>query len=193
MNYLARAIFLDRDGVLNRKAPEGSYVASLSEFEVLPGSLEAIAKLCGNGWQVFLVTNQRGIARGMVSADAVEQIHRWLLEQVRNAGGQITQVYVCPHDDSDLCDCRKPNPGMLLCAAREHSLDLAHSWMVGDSIRDMQAGRAVGCKTAYIGTGECEMADIEAPSLQVFVEQLQQQDNPYPRTDDIKSQHSENS
>jgi len=174
MNYLVRAIFLDRDGVLNRKAPEGSYVASLSEFEVLPGSLEAIAQLCGNGWQVFLVTNQRGIARGMVSADAVEQIHRWLLEQVRYAGGQITQVYVCPHDYSDLCNCRKPNPGMLLRAAREHSLDLAHSWMVGDSIRDMQAGRAVGCKTAYIGEGECELADIKSPSLQVFVEQLQQ-------------------
>ena len=176
MNCLGKAIFLDRDGVLNRKAPEGSYVASLSGFEVLPGSLQAIAKLCGNGWQVFLVTNQRGIARGMVSADAVEQIHRRLLEQVRNAGGQITEVYVCPHDYSDLCDCRKPKPGMLLRAAREHSLDLAHSWMVGDSISDMQAGRAVGCKTAYLGEGECEMADIEAPSLQVFVEQLQQQE-----------------
>jgi D-glycero-D-manno-heptose 1,7-bisphosphate phosphatase len=192
MNFLVRAIFLDRDGVVNRKAPEGSYVASIGEFEVLPGSLEAIAKLCGDGWQVFLVTNQRGIARGMVSENAVEQIHRWLLEQVRNAGGEIMQVYVCPHDYSDLCDCRKPKPGMLLRAAREHSLDLAHSWMVGDSIWDMQAGRAVGCKTAYLGEGRCEMADIEAPSLQFFVEQLQQQDRPYPKADGIKSQHSKN-
>jgi D-glycero-D-manno-heptose 1,7-bisphosphate phosphatase len=174
MNYSARAVFLDRDGVINRKAPEGSYVASLSEFEVLPGSLEAIAKLCGNGWQVFLVTNQRGIARGIVSVDAVDKIHGWLLERVRDAGGRITQVYVCPHDYSDLCDCRKPNPGMLLRAAREHSLDLAHSWMVGDSLRDIQAGQAAGCKTAYLGGGECKMADIEVPSLLAFVEQLQQ-------------------
>jgi D-glycero-D-manno-heptose 1,7-bisphosphate phosphatase len=181
MNCVARAIFLDRDGVLNRKAPEGSYVASVGEFEVLPGSLEAIAKLCRNGWQVFLVTNQRGIARGMVSADAVEQIHRWLLEQVRRVGGQITQVYVCPHDYSDLCDCRKPNPGMLLRAAREHSLDLAQSWMVGDAISDMQAGRAVGCKTAYLGGGECEMADVKAPSLRIFVEQLLRQCKPLSR------------
>ncbi|SRR5271165_2452331 len=172
MNHLARAIFLDRDGVLNRKAPDGSYVASIGELELLPGSLDAIAKLCRNGWQVFLVTNQRGIARGMVSAEAVEQIHEWLLGQVNNAGGAIAQVYVCPHDDSDSCDCRKPKPGMLLRAAHEHALDLAQSWMVGDSISDMQAGRAAGCKTAYLGEGNCEIADVQAPSLQVFVEQL---------------------
>ena len=181
MNSLAKAIFLDRDGVLNRKAPEGSYIASLSEFELLPGALEAIAKLCRNGWQVFLVTNQRGIARGMVSAATVEQIHDWLLYQVRNSGGQITQVYVCPHDYGDRCNCRKPSPGMLLRAAREHALDLAHSWMVGDSISDMQAGRAAGCKTAYLGEGEGELADVKAPSLEVFVEQLQQPDKTYPK------------
>lgn len=175
MNYSARAVFLDRDGVINRKAPAGSYIGSLSEFEVLPGSLEAIARLCGNGWQIFLVTNQRGIARGIVSVDAVEQIHRWLLDRVRNTGGRITQVYVCPHDYSDVCDCRKPNPGMLLRAAREYSVDLLHSWMVGDSIQDIQAGRAVGCKTAYVGEGECGIADIKVPSLRAFVEQLQQQ------------------
>jgi len=174
MNYLGRAVFLDRDGVLNRRAAEGSYIVSLSEFELLPGSLGAIAKLCAHGWQVFLATNQRGIARGMVSADVVAQIHRWLLEQVRREGGRITQVYVCPHDYSDLCYCRKPNPGMLLRAAREHSLDLANSWMVGDSIPDVQAGRAAGCKTAYVGERQCEIADVQVPSLQAFVEQLLQ-------------------
>jgi D-glycero-D-manno-heptose 1,7-bisphosphate phosphatase len=173
VNYSRRAVFLDRDGVLNRRAVEGSYIASLSDFELLPGSLEAIAKLCADGWQVFLATNQRGIARGIVSADVVDQIHRWLLEQVRLAGGRITQAYVCPHDYSDLCNCRKPNPGMLLRAAHEHCLDLANSWMVGDTIPDVQAGRAAGCKTAYLGERQCEIADVQVPSLQAFVEWLQ--------------------
>jgi D-glycero-D-manno-heptose 1,7-bisphosphate phosphatase len=175
MNSLGRAIFLDRDGVLNRKAPEGSYVASLSDVQLLPGSLEAIADLCRNRWKVFVATNQRGIARGLLSVASVEQIHKHILDQVRNSGGQITQLYVCAHDYTDQCDCRKPKPGMLLRAAREHSLDLTRSWMVGDSVSDIQAGRSAGCKTAYLGEGSCEIVDIEAPSLQAFVEQLQQQ------------------
>jgi len=174
MNYLAKAIFLDRDGVINRKAPEGSYVARVSDVEVLPSSLEAIAKLCANGWLVFVVTNQRGIARGIVSEEAVEEIHRWLSDQVTNSGGRIMQVYYCPHDYSDLCNCRKPKPGMLLRAAREYSLDLARSWMVGDSICDVQAGRAAGCRTVYIGEGECDRADVRASSLQALVDQLLQ-------------------
>jgi D-glycero-D-manno-heptose 1,7-bisphosphate phosphatase len=177
MNSLGKAIFLDRDGVINRKAPEGSYIANLSEVELLPGSLEAIAKLCSDGWLVFLVTNQRGIARGMISEQSAEEIHHWLSEQVSRTGGRITEVYVCPHDYVDLCNCRKPNPGMLLQAAREHSIDLEHSWMVGDSLSDMQAGRAAGCKTAYLGQGKCEIADVQCPSLMIFAERLLQDNN----------------
>jgi D-glycero-D-manno-heptose 1,7-bisphosphate phosphatase len=172
---LARAIFLDRDGVINRKAPEGSYIATLAELEILPGSIEAIAKLSGLGWRIFLISNQRGIARGMVAAADVERIHQAISQQVRSAGGEIAQVYVCPHDYSDKCDCRKPSPGMILQAAREHSLDLAQSWIVGDSLSDMQAGHSAGCRTAYLGEGEYETADITAPSLAAFVEELQKQ------------------
>ena len=167
---MARAVFLDRDGVLNRKAPEGRYIADLQQFEILPGALEAVARLRRSGFLVFVVTNQRGIARHIVSPKAVEGMHQYLLNEAKQVGGSIDKIYVCPHDDSDGCDCRKPMPGMLLRAAQEHSVDLTKSWMVGDSVSDLEAGRSAGCKTAFVGSEVCRAADLSMPSLEELVD-----------------------
>lgn len=167
------AIFLDRDGVVNRKPPDGAYVASVAEFEVLPGALEAIADLGRCGYDIFVITNQRGIARGRVSRSQLCEIHARMLDLVHEAGGHIKEVYVCPHDDIDLCDCRKPKPGLLLRAQREHRIAPHNSWMIGDSVSDILAGKRAGCHTVLIGSGDAHVsADICASSLQDAVSKL---------------------
>jgi|SRR6516162_5176515 D-glycero-D-manno-heptose 1,7-bisphosphate phosphatase len=165
MRSSAKAVFLDRDGVINRKAPEGQYVTTLAEFHLLPGALDALAELTRADYRIFIVTNQRGIARGHVLQKDVDEIHEYLVSEATQAGACINSIYVCPHDYSDQCDCRKPRPGMLLRAAREHSLRLEECWMVGDSISDIEAGRASGCKTIYVGVDHRLDAEAIATDL----------------------------
>lgn len=168
-----RAIFLDRDGVVNRKAPDGAYISNVSEFEILPGAPEAIADLEHFGYEVFVVTNQRGIARGLVSCSDLNGIHARMLELVHEAGGNIRQIYVCAHDHIDQCYCRKPNPGLLLQAQREHCIDLQLSWMIGDSVSDILAGKRAGCRTAVVGLWSMNgLADVCASSLQEAVRKI---------------------
>jgi D-glycero-D-manno-heptose 1,7-bisphosphate phosphatase len=146
-----RAVFLDRDGVLNRAfVVEGvpHPPTSVAELEILPGVAESLTALSQAGFRLIVVTNQPDIARGRQSFDGVNRLNTVLRAQL-----QIDDVYVCPHDDQDGCDCRKPRPGMLLCAAQEHGIDLGHSVMVGDRDRDIQAGRAAGCRTVYVDGG----------------------------------------
>lgn len=172
MSFLDRAVFLDRDGVINEKAPEGSYVTDLSHFKLLPGALDAIAKLNQNQFRTFVITNQRGIARGLVTPASIATIHEYLQDAVSRANGRLEKIYVCPHDYGDYCDCRKPRPGMLLAAAREFGLHLNESWMIGDSMIDVEAGRRAGCRTAYIGADQCPLADLNGPTLEQVVAQL---------------------
>ena len=148
------AIFLDRDGVIIRKAPEGEYVSDWSEVEFLPGSLDAIAAIHHFGYKVIIVTNQRGMATGKLQLSKVKEIHIKMKEVVADSGGQISAIYYCPHDISEHCMCRKPKPGMLLQAADEHQVRLPECWMVGDAMADIAAGKSVGCKTALITQSE---------------------------------------
>jgi D-glycero-D-manno-heptose 1,7-bisphosphate phosphatase len=148
------AIFLDRDGVIIRKAPEGEYVSDWSEVEFLPGSLDAIAAIHHFGYKVIIVTNQRGVATGKLQLNKVKEIHIKMKEVVAHSGGQISAIYYCPHDTSEHCMCRKPKPGMLLRAADEHHVRLPECWMVGDAAADIAAGKSVGCKTALIAQYE---------------------------------------
>lgn len=159
-----RAVFLDRDGVINRKAPEGEYIASRRELVLLPGVFRAARKLRDAGFVIFIATNQRGIARRRVNAEELDNIHHDLLQLFSSAGAPITEIYVCPHEGG--CGCRKPAPGMLLRAAEEHSIDLQASWVVGDSATDIQAGRRAGCRTALIQSTGIGSVDIERPDLQ---------------------------
>jgi D-glycero-D-manno-heptose 1,7-bisphosphate phosphatase len=171
------AIFLDRDGVIIRKAPDGEYVADWSEVEFLPGSLDAIAAIHRFGYKVIIVTNQRGIATGKIQLSKVNEIHCRISEIVANSGGKITAIYCCPHETSEACACRKPNSGMLLQAAIEHQLLLSECWMVGDSSTDIMAGQNAGCKTALITQSEAflqwaDKPDICAESLALVAQRI---------------------
>jgi D-glycero-D-manno-heptose 1,7-bisphosphate phosphatase len=145
-------IFLDRDGVIIRKAVEGEYISDWSEVEFLPGALEAIGAFCQYERKVIIVTNQRGVAIGKTKLFNLHEIHARLKKAARKHGGEITEIYFCPHDISEECLCRKPKPGMLLRAAKAHGLQFSECWMIGDSVTDIEAGRRVGCKTALISS-----------------------------------------
>jgi D-glycero-D-manno-heptose 1,7-bisphosphate phosphatase len=141
---VARAFFLDRDGVLNRRAAPGDYVKSAAEFEWLAGAREGVQRLNDERWLVLVVTNQRGIARGLMTVADVDAIHARAQRELRAAGAHIDAFYLCPHGDADRCGCRKPQPGLILRAAREWSVDLADSFLIGDDERDLEAARRAG-------------------------------------------------
>jgi D-glycero-D-manno-heptose 1,7-bisphosphate phosphatase len=156
---MSRAAFLDRDGTINVKPPEGEYVESVAGFRYLPGAEDAVRRLADAGWRVIVVTNQRGIALGRMSHEAVDEIH----DRLRAL--PVDGIYVCPHEEG-LCDCRKPGIGLLLQAAADFpDIDLAGSVMIGDSDRDMEAGRRAGCRTIRVG-------DPPLPSLAEVVDDL---------------------
>ena len=148
-----KVVLLDRDGVINRKAPEGDYVKSWREFEFLPGAVEALARLTRHGYEVYVVTNQRGIARGLMTRQDLDDIHARMRAALRRHGVELGGIYVCPHGLDDGCDCRKPKPGLLLRAAEEHDFDLGGTVFIGDSPSDAGAGRAAGCRTVLVGPG----------------------------------------
>ncbi|MBU2461970.1 HAD-IIIA family hydrolase [bacterium] len=158
------AIFLDRDGVINKKMPEGGYVEEWNEFCFLPGVFEAFRILIGSGFLIIVVTNQRCIARGIITEEKLSEIHENMVREIKNEGGNINAIYFCPHDISDGCPCRKPRPGMLLKAIDDFKnkgieIDLKNSYIIGDSEKDILAGKLVGLKTIKIGEYS-EMADI---------------------------------
>jgi len=163
-----RAAFLDRDGVINRKPPEGGYVTRWEDMYFLPGVAKSIALLNQTEFQVIVVSNQRCVAKGLVTSKALDSVHQQMCEWLAAAGAKIDGVYYCPHENQPPCSCRKPAPGMLLTAAREHRIDLSASWMIGDSEIDIEAGRSAGCKTVrLLGCSETAKgsADVVAPSL----------------------------
>lgn len=147
---MTKAVFLDRDGVINQKGPDGEYVTRWEDFHFLPGVIEAIARLNKAGFCVVIVTNQRCVAKGLLTEEALELLHRRMTDQLARAGATIDAIYYCPHELEPPCCCRKPAPGMLLEAARSRNLDLAASWMIGDSNSDIQAGKNAGCRTARL-------------------------------------------
>jgi len=154
--------------VINRKAPEGQYVTRWEQMDFLPGTSEAIRLLNKAGYFVVVVSNHRCVAKGLISASDLESMHGRMLHDFAAAGARIDAIYYCPHEMQPPCACRKPEPGMLLDAAREHQLDLSASWMIGDSTHDVEAGRRAGCKTArLIGEGNSvgDGADVIASSL----------------------------
>lgn len=174
---MLKAAFLDRDGVINRKAPEGQYITRWEEVEFLPRVAEAIALLNQARFQVIVVSNQRCVAKGLLAVEDLERIHRRMVEHFAASNASIRAIYYCPHDTESACTCRKPAPGMLFQAAREHLIDLPNSWMLGDSDIDVQAGRNAGCKTARILRSDVIPrieADLSAPSLFEAVQKLVQ-------------------
>jgi D-glycero-D-manno-heptose 1,7-bisphosphate phosphatase len=144
-----RAVFLDRDGVINRATVRKGKPyppARPSELEILPGVSEALCRLQAADFRLIVVTNQPDVARGTQSRETVETMH----EMLRKAGLPITAFYVCYHDGPANCDCRKPRPGLLLSAALDHLLDLEGSYIVGDRWRDIEAGQRAGCRAFFV-------------------------------------------
>ncbi len=148
---MRRAVFIDRDGVICRNHRD--HVKSWDEFVFLPGARAALACLAKTDLVVVIITNQAVINRGIVPADTVEDIHQRMTQAIQAAGGRVDGVFYCPHRPDEQCGCRKPQPGMLLQAARELDIDLEHSYLIGDAWSDMQAGQAVGCQCYMVLTG----------------------------------------
>ena len=145
-----KAVFLDRDGIINRRPAEHDYVKSWEEFVFLPGVPEVIRELRERGFLIVVVTNQRGVARGLISIADLEEVHRRMKERLRKENAVIDSIYFCPHTDEDRCDCRKPKPGLLLKAEEDLDIDLSRSYLIGDSPVDIEAGKNAGCRTILV-------------------------------------------
>ncbi len=145
------AIFLDRDGVINRNRDD--HVKSWREFTFMPDVLASVRRLTATGLPIFIVTNQAIINRGLASEADVLEIHARMTEAIAKAGGSVTRVYHCPHDTHENCDCRKPKPGLLLRAQADFNIDLSRSFMVGDAWTDVEAGLSVGARSILVMTG----------------------------------------
>ena len=157
---MKKAIFLDRDGTINRDV---NFLIDFKDFELIEGSLEALKILQDLDYHLFIVSNQSGIARGYLDEARLAEIHARLTELLLERGVRIAGIYYCPHLPEGTvaryaveCDCRKPKPGLILQAAREHGIDLSASYIVGDRLRDVEAGRAAGCRSILIGEGKQE-------------------------------------
>lgn len=175
-------VFVDRDGVLNEKMPEGRWVESWADFRVLPGVPEALARLNRAGLRVIVVSNQRGVALGHYSSADVEAIHEGFQSLLKALGAHVDAFYFCPHDRQQ-CNCRKPLPGMFEQAKQEFpAIDAATSAMIGDSLSDVEFGRRLAMLTVFIegdperqkpGAHEAaERADLRFQSLGAAVDAL---------------------
>jgi D-glycero-D-manno-heptose 1,7-bisphosphate phosphatase len=178
-----QTVFLDRDGVLNEKMPEGQYVTRWEEFRVLPGVPQALRRLNEAGLRVVVVSNQRGIARGLYTAADVAAIHEKLQQLLDGAAGaRIDAFFICPHDKGE-CHCRKPLPGLFEQAVAQFpGITAATSVMIGDSLSDIEFGRRLGMRTVFVegdrerrkpGAEEAaELADLQCASLAEAVDAL---------------------
>ena len=159
VDAVKRAVFLDRDGVINRailRDGQPNSPSTRAEVDILPGVAEALSRLRGAGFLLVVATNQPDVARGRTSRHEVEAIHARMRQSL-----PVDDIRVCYHDDGDGCACRKPSPGMLYAAAVEREIALAGSYLVGDRWRDIAAGRRAGCTTILVDAGHGEPTTVE--------------------------------
>jgi D-glycero-D-manno-heptose 1,7-bisphosphate phosphatase len=165
MHPLRQAVFLDRDGVLNEAVVRNGKPfapASLAELQIPPGTKDALLQLKKQEFLLLGITNQPDVSRGSQKRDVVEEINRHLQSQLPLDG-----IFTCYHDDEDACDCRKPQPGLLLRAAEQYGIDLRRSFLAGDRWRDIDAGVRAGCRTIWIDRGYAERPPTGAPDIRV--------------------------
>jgi D-glycero-D-manno-heptose 1,7-bisphosphate phosphatase len=148
-----KAVFLDRDGTIDYGIPRYERVDSIDKVELLPSVLQGLKLLAELDLPIFFVTNQAGIAEGLITEAEFDQINNRVLELISPSGVKITKTYHCPHGIGSTCDCQKPKPKMLLDAAEEFGIDLSQSWMVGDRETDVRTGINAGTKTILVETG----------------------------------------
>jgi D-glycero-D-manno-heptose 1,7-bisphosphate phosphatase len=155
---MPRLVLLDRDGTLNRKAPEGAYVTEPAALEILPGAADAVRRLNEAGIPIAVVTNQRCVALGLVSEPMLERIHARLQDLLAAAGAHVDAIYHCPHHARP-CDCHKPEPGLLAAAAADFGVAPVDTVMIGDADSDVEAGRRFGARTIHLTTGSSESGE----------------------------------
>ena len=167
---LQPALFLDRDGTINGDRPD--YVKNLAEFHFLPGAFAAMKRLSTLGLPLIIVTNQSQIGQGVTAESVIQGINDHMVREIEAHGGRVTAVYVCPHAPWGGCDCRKPKPGLLLRAAKDHHIDLARSFMVGDRVSDVAAAVAAGCRSVFISPTLSPPAEVMSLNPEVVVRDL---------------------
>ncbi len=152
MSEKRKAIFLDRDGVINK---EVKYLSDPNNFEFIEGSIEALKILKQKGFLLIIITNQAGIARGIFTDETLKLIHNKMIKRLKQVGIKLDDIYYCPHhpDFTGPCACRKPNPGMIFKAKLKYNIDLTNSYMIGDTLKDIKTGIAAACKTVLVLTG----------------------------------------
>jgi len=156
---MTKAILLDRDGVINKKASKGDYIKSEEAFEWLPGAKEAIKVFKERGHLVLVISNQRGIARGLMTQEDVGEIHDSIQQDLGKIGARIDRFYYCPHDDKDNCSCRKPKTGLIEKALEEFHFEPKESFLVGDAETDIEMGKKMGLKTILVLSGQTKTKD----------------------------------
>ncbi len=159
------AIFLDRDGVINENRAD--HVMAWEQFAPVPGALAGLRKLTALDLPIIVITNQAVVGRGDLPEEALAALHGNMCRLIERHGGHITAVYACPHRPEDRCACRKPRPGLFVRAARDHDLDLASSYFIGDALTDITAGQAAGCTTVLVRTGR-GLAQMFSPHAQPY-------------------------
>jgi histidinol-phosphate phosphatase family protein len=145
---MEKVVFLDRDGVISKDSPE--HIKSWEEFHFLPHVKEAIKILTEHEFNIIIITNQSVIARGMTSVEELNQMHINMIKEIEKEGGKIVDIYYCPHHPDDKCNCRKPAPGMLIKAIKDHHINPKKSFMIGDRMMDVKVGKKVGTRTIII-------------------------------------------
>lgn len=157
-----KVIFLDRDGVINKDPEfinEYEYVTKWSEFKFLPGVKRAIKRLTGAGYSIYVISNQAGVAKGYFTLKDLAAVTERMKSALERAGGMITEVFYCPHRNEDNCGCRKPKAGLFKKALRRGKIDFKKAFFIGDNIRDVKAGHAIGCRTILVLSGKVRSRD----------------------------------
>jgi len=162
---MRKCVFFDRDGIVN-ESPGPGYVERWEDFVLLPEFVDVLRTVGDMGFESVIITNQRGVARGIVPQSEIGRIHGNLEETLKESHDlELLDIFCCPHDNNE-CSCRKPQPGMLLAAAEKHGIDLPGSWMIGDNEKDVEAGRNAGCRTILVSEADVEtIADYKVGSM----------------------------
>lgn len=155
-----KVVFLDRDGTINERPPRACYIEKPEDFRWLPNAKEALKQLKEKGYTIYLITNQPGIARGNLTEDMLEKIHAKMESDLLEIGVTLDDIYFCPHNWDEGCDCRKPKPGMLFQAQKDHSLNLSQCYLIGDDERDIEAGISAGVKKTFLISENRSLFDI---------------------------------
>ncbi len=174
MGNMNKAVFLDRDGVINA---DHGFVHTVEKFEFLPRVTEALSKLADSEYMIIVITNQSGIGRGLYETGDFEKVMDYMENELAGEGIAIDDTYFCPHNPDEDCECRKPKPKMILDAAKAHNIDLSKSWMIGDKNADVMCGKNAGCKSIFVKTEKrpdekADNADFVVKDLYEAVEKI---------------------